>query len=159
MNARRRFLALLALVAGCEHPIAVLTPHAEVADLIVRDSAGVVIARTVDNQRWAGALPSLSDGAQLRVTVNALDFRDGELALETRPDLQVRVEAEDPGLVSWEPQRGFGRIFAVAPGATRVRFLIWHTTHADFVSPWLAITIAPPAVGAGAISPRPSEGP
>jgi hypothetical protein len=159
MSAHRRVLCLLALVAGCQHPIDVVTPHAEVADLVVRDSAGLVLARTVDNQRWEGALPAMPDGAQLRLVVNALDFRDVELALESRPDLQVRVEAEDPTLVSWEPQRGFGRISAIAPGVTRVRFLIWHTTHADFVSPWLAVTIAPPPARGSAPTRRPLEVP
>jgi hypothetical protein len=158
MNARR-LLAVVLLLAACEHPIDVVTPHAEVADLVVRDSAGTILARTVDNKQWTGAMPAMVDGMQLRVTVNALDFRDGELSLETRPDLQVRMDAEDPTLVSWEPQRGFGRLAAVAPGSTRVRFLIWHTTHADFVSPWLAITIAPPVSGSRIPQPPVQEVP
>lgn len=163
MSARHhagRLAALVAvaalLAAGCEHPIPVVTPHAEVADLVVRDRLGAMIARTVDNQRWEGALPALHDGEALHLTVNALDFRDSELALVTRPDLQVRMEAESPTVAGWEPQRGFGRLLGVSPGATRIRFLIWHETHADFVSPWLPLTVSPPAATTYAI-PIPSH--
>lgn len=149
MNPRARLRRLLLLpalsLAACEHPIPVVTPHAEVADLVVRDSLGGVLARTVDNARWAGALPAFPDGATLRLTVNPLDFRDTEGSLDTRPDLQVRMEAEHASVVSWEPQRGFGWLRAFSAGTTRVRFLIWHTNHADFVSPWLPLTVLPPA--------------
>ena len=55
MPRLRAVLMLLAVagVAACEHPIAVVTPHAEVADLVFTDSSSAaVVMRTTDNRVW-----------------------------------------------------------------------------------------------------------
>lgn len=145
-RARRALLpAALALAAlSCEHPIAVLTPHVEAADLVVRDSAGAFVARTVENRRWDGASSLTAvDGASVRVVVDVLDFEDRPIPIADRADLEIRLEAEDPTLVQWEPQREFGRLHGHAVGRTRVRFLLWHVSHPDLVTPWIDLHVAP----------------
>lgn len=135
----------LALTGACEHPIAVVTPHAEVADLVFTDStSGSLVARTTDNRAWTGAPLQLCAGEARTLVPQALDFRGLPVDLVSRRDLEIRGESAEP-LVAWEPLRGRGRLFALAPGTTRVRFLVWHLTHADLVSPWLDVTVLPSA--------------
>ena len=147
MRAQRyRVGVLMALtLAACEHPIAVVTPHAEVADLIFSDSAsGAVVMRTTDNRTWSGG-PLLLCADDVRTLVpQAIDFRGAPVDFVSRRDLEIRGESADPN-VTWEPLRGRGRLLALAPGATRVRFLVWHLTHADLVSPWLDVVVHPRA--------------
>lgn len=146
----RRFPLVLALIAGfivsaCEHPIAVVTPHAEVADLVFADSAtGTLVARTTDNRTWSGAPLHLCVDGTRTLVPQALDFRGVPVDLLSRRDLEIRGESAEP-IVAWEPLRGRGRLFALAPGTTRVRFLVWHLTHADLVSPWLDVIVHPGA--------------
>jgi hypothetical protein len=138
-------VASLALVAACEHPIAVVTPHAEVADLVFADSAtGAVLARTTDNRSWTGAPLQLCVGDTRTLVPQPLDFRGQPVDLVSRRDLEIRGESAE-ALVVWEPLRGRGKLFALAPGTTRVRFLVWHLTHADLVSPWLDVVVHPQA--------------
>ncbi|MFN8858823.1 MAG: hypothetical protein ACK6DP_05365 [Gemmatimonas sp.] len=137
--------ASLALVAACDHPIAVVTPHAEVADLVFADSvSGAVLARTTDNRTWTGAPLQLCVDEVRTLLPQALDFRGVPVDLVSRRDLEIRGESAD-ALVAWEPLRGRGKLFALAPGTTRVRFLVWHLTHADLVSPWLDVIVHPRA--------------
>jgi hypothetical protein len=138
-------VASLALVAACDHPIAVVTPHAEVADLVFADSvSGAVLARTTDNRTWTGAPLQLCVDEVRTLLPQALDFRGVPVDLVSRRDLEIRGESAD-ALVAWEPLRGRGKLFALAPGTTRVRFLVWHLTHADLVSPWLDVIVHPRA--------------
>lgn len=131
------------MLTACEHPIAVVTPHAEVADLVFADSAsGVVVARTTDNRSWSGAPLQLCADEVRTLVPQPLDFRGGPVDLVSRRDLEIRGESQD-AIVAWEPLRGRGRLFALAPGTTRIRFLVWHLTHADLVSPWLEVTVHP----------------
>ncbi|HEY0931263.1 MAG TPA: hypothetical protein VGE27_15180 [Gemmatimonas sp.] len=135
--------ACLATLTACEHPIAVVTPHAEVAELMLADSTDASITvRTVDNRSWSGGPLLLCDGQVRTLVPHALDFRGLPVDLVSRRDLDVRGESEDP-LVTWEPLRGRGRLIPLAPGTTRVRFLIWHETHADLVTPWLDVHVRP----------------
>ncbi|MCU0647238.1 MAG: hypothetical protein MUF00_04545 [Gemmatimonadaceae bacterium] len=135
-------LALALGTVACEHPIAVVTPHAEVADLILRDSSGVQLAATRDNRVWDGGPLVVPDGGVLVIVPTLLDFEGRTLdVLETRRDLELRAEVERDGITTWEPLRGRGRWFGLAPGRTRVRFLVWHQTHADLVTPWLPLDV------------------
>jgi len=148
MPRRSSFLALAGaalLLVACEHPIAVVTPHAEIADLVFSDSASrVVVMRTTDNRAWSGA-PFVMCADDVRTLVpQAIDFRGQSVDLVSRRDLEIRGESTQPNVV-WEPLRGRGRLLALAPGTTRVRFLVWHLTHADLVSPWLEVTVLPAA--------------
>jgi hypothetical protein len=146
------------LLAACEHPIAIVTPHVEVADLVVRDADGVVLARTHDNRRWEGGPLIARDGAPTPVVVDLLDFQGRALAdAATRRDVELRLEAEDDGRVVWEPLRGRGLLHGLAPGRTRVRFLVWHQTHADLVTPWVALEVraAAPAPASTVSAPLP----
>ena len=134
---------VLLLAAACEHPIGVVTPHVEAADLVVADSAGRVLARTELNRAWSADSLSVRDGVPLAVVLTALDFRGQPIDLAGRADLSFRMEAEDGALLQWEPRTGFGYLRPFGAGATRVRFLIWHGDHADFVTPWLRVRILP----------------
>lgn len=136
-------LGLSLWLGGCEHPIPVVTPHIEAADLVVADSTGRVLARTEYNRSWSVEALILQDGRSLRIVLIPLDFRGNPIELSARSDLSFRMEAENPALLQWEPQRGFGWIHPFAVGATRVRFLIWHVDHADFVTPWLPVAVRP----------------
>jgi hypothetical protein len=147
---------LLALAAaGCEHPIAIVTPHVEAADLVLADSAGVLLARTEFNRAWSVDSLVLRDGEPLRVVLTPIDFRGEPIDISGRADLSFRMEAENPALLQWEPQRGFGWIRPFAAGETRVRFLVWHVNHADFVTPWLRVVVRP--AGTQSLTPRPES--
>jgi hypothetical protein len=135
---------LVLLVTACEHPIAVVTPHVEAADVIVRTTGGIEVARTVENRSWQGGPIVLTDGVPQRYVVVFVDFQGREFTLDERRDLDVRMEAENESLVVWEPQTGFGQIIPFGVGTTRVRFLAWHQSHADFITPWISVTIMPP---------------
>jgi hypothetical protein len=142
MRAFRAALASLVLVTACEHPIAIVTPHIEAADVVVRDPAGALIARTRDNRRWEGGPLVARDGASTPVIVELLDFQGRALVDATgRADVELRLEAEDDGRVVWEPLRARGLLHGIAAGRTRVRFLVWHQTHADLVTPWLPLDV------------------
>lgn len=157
--ARRRVVsaasALLALaLAACEHPIAVVTPHVEAADVVVRDTAGVLLARTHDNRRWEGGPLVARDGAPTPLVLELLDFQGRPLRdADGRADVALRVEAEDDGRVLWEPLRGRGLLHGLTPGRTRVRVLVWHQTHADLVTPWIPLEVRA-AEGAAARASR-----
>lgn len=140
---RAATLLLLALAAACEHPIAIVTPHVEAADLLVADSAGALLARTEFNRAWSVDSLVLRDGEPLRVVLTPLDFRGAPIDVAGRGDLSFRMEAEDAALLQWEPQRDHGWVRPFAAGETRVRFLIWHINHADFVTPWLRVIVRP----------------
>jgi hypothetical protein len=139
-------LLLAALAAtGCEHPIAVVTPHLEAADAVLRDPAGRELARTVDNRSWTGPGPVLTAGDGVELVVRFLDFQGAELELADRSDLQVRLEFEDPAAGFWEPLDPGGRLLALAAGPQRLRVLVRHLDHVDFVTPWLDVTVANPS--------------
>lgn len=144
--AARRLIVLVVSVCtltACEHPIAVVTPHAEVADLVFRDSlSSAVVMRTTDNRTWGTAPLMLCEGETLTLVPQPLDFRGASVDLISRRDLEIRGESVAPNVL-WEPLRGRGRLAALAPGTTRIRFLVWHLTHADLVTPWLDVEVQP----------------
>jgi hypothetical protein len=142
-------MAAGAALAACEHPITVVTPHLEVADLVLRDSAGMQLARTLDNRSWRGDSLVLEDGRALRLVIALVDFQGRELAVSERRDLEIRAEAEDGALLQWEPRSGFGLLHPFGSGRTRIRFMVWHLSHPDLVSPWLDVVVRPPAAGGG----------
>jgi hypothetical protein len=133
------------LAAACEHPIAMVTPHIEAADLVVSDSAGTVIARTEVNRTWLPDSIVLREGQPLRLVLTPIDFRGQPIDIAQRRDISFRMEAGDGALLQWEPLRGYGWLRPFAPGVTHLRFLIWHETHADLVTPWLRVVIRPAA--------------
>lgn len=135
--------AVLLLAVACEHPIGIITPHVEAADIIVADSTGSLLARTEFNRAWLPDSLVLQEGVPLRVVITPVDFRGELIDITERRDLSFRMEAENGALLQWEPQRGFGWIRPFATGSTRMRILIWHESHADFVSPWLRVVIRP----------------
>lgn len=130
------------VVTACDHPIAVVTPHVEASELLVRDTTGQLLVRTVDNQRWSGAGMEMVAGDSLPLMIRLVDFQGAEFSLESRgPEYSVRMDIEQSASAVWEPLRRFGWLRAFAPDSTRIRFQIWHTDHADFVTPWLPLTV------------------
>jgi hypothetical protein len=138
-------LLVCALLTACDHPIAVVTPHAEVADLVLMDSTTrQVVVQTTDNRSWSGAPLHLCEDAVRSLVPQAIDFRGLPVDLVSRRDLEIRGESATPQVL-WEPLRGRGRLIGLAPGSTRIRFLVWHLTHADLVTPWLDVIVHPAA--------------
>ncbi len=136
-------LLLVMGVSACEHPIAVVTPHLEASDAILRTPDGFELARTVDNRSWTGAGPALVSGEGFEMDVTFVDFQGGQLDPDERDDLQVRLEFEDPSAGVWEPLESGGRLFAFAPGDQSMRVVVWHQEHVDFVTPWLDVEVEP----------------
>lgn len=145
--------AMAAATSACEHPIGIVTPHIEAADLIVTDSTGAVLARTQYNRAWLPDSLVVTAGMPLRVIMTPVDFRGELIDVTERGDISFRMEAENAALFQWEPQRGFGWIRPFVAGATSVRILIWHETHADFVTPWLRLVVQPAAGTSAAEGP------
>jgi hypothetical protein len=141
---RRLMLGGVLALAACEHPIAVVTPHAEVGDLVLRGRNGIEVARTQVNRRWSVDSLVVDASTSLEFTIEALDFRGERIAIETRPGFGYRFEAVQGALLQWEPRSGYYRLNPFGSGATEARLLVWHTDHADFVSPWLRIVVRPP---------------
>jgi len=138
------WLAVLGALAACEHPIAVVSPHVEAADLIVSDLQGQPLTRTEYNRSWTTDSLVVIDGDPLVVVLTAIDFRGEVIELAGRADLSFRLEAEEGSLIQWEPLEDRGILHPFGIGETRVRFMIWHINHADFVTPWLRLVVRPP---------------
>lgn len=143
----RRALAAccaLPLVAACEHPIAVVSPHVEAQDLLVRDTTGRLLFRTQDNTTWSTPGFELVVDDSMPVVVRLVDFRGTEFDLADRSrEYSIRVQAENTAAVQWEPRRTVGWLRGFVAGTTRIRFQVWHTDHPDFISPWLPVTVRP----------------
>jgi hypothetical protein len=85
--------------------------------------------------------------------VTALDFQGAPITLAGRAGVDVRAEAEPAAAVAWEPLAGRARVTPLAPGRARLRLLIWHETHADLVTPWLDVDVAPAPATASTFAP------
>jgi len=130
--------------AACDNPVATTTDHLEAVEIIVRDTTGVELARTSENERWTGPAATgltIDAGARLdlRISFTTLDGR--EVRLSEQPNLTLRVESEADGFIVHEPLNERDRLHGLRPGTTSLRFMAWHGTHPDFVSPPLPITI------------------
>ncbi len=149
MWARWSVLVVSLLIGtACEHPIPLTTDHVEATEMVVRDSAGTVVAITADNRQWIGGPLATSINHPLPLRIALLDLQGREFDLGSRPDLTVRVEAEDGVSATWEHLGAWGYLHPQQVGEASVRFMIWHGDHPDFISPWipLLITAAPPAI-------------
>jgi hypothetical protein len=145
---RTTFIRLLAAVvavigvAACEHPIAIVSPHIEAQDLLVRDTSERLLLRTIDNTRWSGDTLRIWLDDSLPVVIRLVDFRGTEFDLVERSrDYSIRVQAENAAAVQWEPRRERGWLRGFVSGPTRIRFQVWHTDHPDFISPWLPVVV------------------
>lgn len=129
-------------IASCKHPIEIESAHADAADLVIRQSGseGTIIARTIGNDRWEGNL-DLVQGDERHIRITLIDFKGVEFSLDERDDIEIRMEAEQPAMVQWEPWQGYGILRGFVVGQTRVRFLVWHGSHPDFITPWLPLVV------------------
>ncbi len=136
-------LLLLACLGGCRNPVSPGSEHLEAVEIRIRDASGRLVASTVDNARWNGGPLRVTsgDGLELHPEFTGVD---GEVfTLEGRREHTLRGEVEAPRMVSWNTADGRGRLVGLLAGTTRIRFHIWHGTHADFSSPWLEVQVAP----------------
>lgn len=140
-------LLLLLALAACDNPVGYQTDHLEAVEVVVLDASGAELARTVENRVWTG--PAAEAGLAVPVG-GALDLRvrfvtlDGdEIPITARAGLSVRVEWEPEGFAVHEPLDATDRLLGLRGGQTAVRFLAWHGTHADFISPPLALRVEP----------------
>ena len=147
---RRRALVVAAVIggsaalAGCEHPIAVVSPHVEAQDLLVRDTSGRLLLRTIDNTTWSDGTLEIPLDDSLPVMIRLVDFRGQEFDLADRSrEYSIRMQVENAAAVQWEPRRAMGWLRGFVPGTTRLRVQVWHTDHPDFISPWLTVTVRP----------------
>lgn len=135
-------IAAVVGVTACEHPIAVVTPHVEAQDLLVRDTTGRLLLRTQDNTTWSAPSLTIPLDDSLPVMIRLVDFRGNEFDLSDRSrEYSIRVQAENAAAVQWEPRRTMGWLRGFVAGPTRVRFQVWHTDHPDFISPWLTVQV------------------
>jgi hypothetical protein len=131
-----------AIISACEHPIAVVTAHIEASELLVRDTAGTLLLRTEDNRRWSGPGLEVATGDSLPLVIRLEDFQGREFSVASRgTGYSVRLEVEQSASAAWEPLTRFGWLRAFTPTTTRVRFQVWHIDHADFITPWLPLTV------------------
>jgi hypothetical protein len=138
-------LALLAL-AACDNPIPYETDHLEAVEVILRDAQGAELARTVENRAWAGPAADglrVPAGGTLEIRVSFLTLEGREVSLDAEPGLALRAEWEPEGLAVHEPLGAVDRLHGLRPGATTLRLLAWHGTHADFAAPPLPLIITP----------------
>ncbi|MCU0627858.1 MAG: hypothetical protein MUF21_15515 [Gemmatimonadaceae bacterium] len=140
-------VALTVTVTACEHPIAVVSPHVEAQDLLVRDTTGRLLLRTQDNTTWSAGTMAIPLDDSLPVVIRLVDFRGNEFDLADRSrEYSIRVQAENAAAVQWEPRRGaMGWLRGFVAGPTRIRFQVWHTDHPDFTS-----RLSSPAPASGA---------
>lgn len=149
LNARRSAMWVTTWIVmgfgvfgGCDNPVTVSSTHIEAMELVVRDSSRREIDRTVGNQHWqnaAGLVLTLDAPQMLRVGL--LDIRGEEFTLDAYPSHTIRVEVEPANLLDWEPLGSFGRLSGLVAGRGRLRFLIWHVSHPDFITPWMTVEV------------------
>lgn len=138
-------LALVALLAACDNPITYQTDHLEAVELIVLDATGAELARTVENREWVGpaaeaglAVPA---GETLTLRVRFVTLEGDEVPITARAGLTLRVEWETDGLAVHEAWGERDELHGLQPGTTALRFLAWHESHADFITPPLDLTV------------------
>jgi hypothetical protein len=133
----------LSLMTACDNPVQSSSSHIEATEMVLRDSAGVSIARTENNVQWSGGVLETRVGVAPIVRISMLDIRGAEFSLDAFTTHSVRVESEPANLVMWEPFGSYGKLTGLAAGSGRMRILIWHVTHPDFVTPWIPVTVSP----------------
>jgi hypothetical protein len=146
MTIRRWRTAVLAAAAGfalaaCENPVRPGGEHLAATETFLRALDGAQVARTVENERWEVAPITLDAGETREVRAVFADFHGREFTLYGRDDFSVRLEFEPGGVMAWEPLADRDRLVARSPGTARMRVMIWHVSHPDFISPWMDVQV------------------
>jgi len=132
--------AMLALSA-CTNPVTPSGDHLEAIELTLQSAQDSVLASTRDNSRWIGGPLRVMASADMPLRAVFLDVYNEPFTLEGRRDHTLRVDIEAPSVARWETVGGHGHLRGLQSGITRIRFHIWHGTHADFTSPWLELRV------------------
>ncbi len=142
MRRHLSVLWLLTLCVACRNPVSPGSAHLEAIELQLRDGTGRVIAATIDNARWTGGPLRVASGDTLPLLAEFTDVFGDRFTLEGRTEHTLRAEVEAPRTATWTTNGARGRLTGILAGTTRIRFHIWHGTHADFSSPWIAVEVA-----------------
>ncbi|MCA2985184.1 hypothetical protein [Gemmatimonas sp.] len=152
---RRTLLLLVTLgvVSGCasDAPTAVLPPAGiTLADIVINDPLTGDVAYS-HGDHWHGALRLVyGDTRRHRIFFvergqASHDAPDSSqrITLRARPDLQFRVEFEDPTLARWVGDGVEGAFLGQYPGGTRVLFSVWFGAQTVFRAPPVAVVVRP----------------
>lgn len=131
----------ITLMGACENPVKPGTEHLEAVEVQLSSATDSVLALTRDNLVWSGGPIRMVPGEDRKVRVVFFDVYNAPFTLEGRTAHTLRGEIETTRVATWTTVDGHGAIRAIQPGVTRIRFHIWHVTHADFTSPWLELRI------------------
>jgi hypothetical protein len=142
-RAVRTSILVMGSLAACRNPVSPGSEHLEAVEIRIRDASGRVVASTVDNARWTGGSLHVSGGAGLELLPEFTNVNGEVFTLAGRREHTLRGEVEAPRMVGWTTTDGRGRLVGFLAGSTRIRFHIWHGTHADFSSPWLEVQVTP----------------
>ena len=143
---------MVGVFVSCRNPVSPGSEHLEAVELRITDASGRVVAGTIDNARWTGGPLRVAGGETLGVRAEFTNVFGEVFTLEGRREHTLRGEVEAPRMATWSTTDGRGQLVGVLVGTTRIRFHIWHGTHADFSSPWLEVQVTPTTM-TGAIDP------
>ncbi|MBA4160207.1 MAG: hypothetical protein H0X65_22515 [Gemmatimonadetes bacterium] len=143
---------LVILIAGCgRHPNSP-ADHATPASVeLLNRSTGDRLAWTDGTgagKNWDGGLPHISVGDELAVNVRFLRANGTEIPLGGQYTVRARLAeqaeggAGTPGIVQLENHGDHVDITGLADGETRIVFMLWHGSHADFTAPPIEVEVA-----------------
>lgn len=143
LTAATASITLAVAFTACDNPVESISTHIDAVEMVLRDSTGNLISATENNVRWKEGSLTSQVGQSPTVRISLVDIRGSEFTLAAHDKHSIRVESEPANLVTWEPFGSYGKLVGLAAGTGRVRFLIWHITHPDFVTPWIPVHVAP----------------
>ena len=85
--------------------------------------------------------PEVGAGEVLELRVRFVTLEGEEVPVTARAGLSLRVEWTEEGLAVHEPLGETDRLLGLRSGETALRLLVWHGTHADFISPPLPLRV------------------
>lgn len=156
-------LPALVVLSACDSVVDDDGEHGDFARVVLeaRDGTGQIIGEWTETDGWdIDALPDMTEGAIESVyTVRIFDGDGDELTLEEGGDFEARyaVDADAPddvlffnpsgevALTGGEEGELFHgdhvHLYPQNAGTTRVRFLLWHESHADGNTDWIDVTV------------------
>lgn len=138
-------------VAACTHPVALGDDHSSVTDIGIFIDDTVLIAKTINNQRWNSEISVLPHSvSHIRVAGfdiygNQVPFSEGHdhgHDHDHHDEIDIRAEIRGGEGASWSYDHGEGVLTAGETSGLQIRFIIWHGNHADMITPWLTVRVA-----------------
>lgn len=152
-------LTVITAVASCTHPVALGDDHSSITDIGIIIDDTVLIAKTINNQRWNSELSVLPHSvSHIRVAGfdiygNQVPFSEGHEHEhdddhnhshddDHHDEIDIRAEIRGGEGASWSYDHGEGVLLAGEAASLQIRFIIWHGNHADMITPWLTVRVA-----------------